>query len=102
MHRVRCHTREAHPVPEDPTLLLGCHVLRVREVAREGSFEDLGREEVLALLRSVVSLKHRVILTTMYAAGLRISEACSLRVSDIDSKRMVIRVRQGKDLDTHG
>ena len=56
----------------------------------------LGREEVLALLRSVVSLKHRVILTAVYAAGLRISEACSLEVSDIDSRRMVIRVRRGK------
>jgi len=58
--------------------------------------EVLGREEVLGLLRSVVSLKHRVILTTMYAAGLRISEACSLAVSDIDSKRMVMRICQGK------
>lgn len=58
--------------------------------------EVLGREEVLALLRSVVSLKHRVILTAMYAGGLRISEACSLRISDIDSPRMVIHVRQGK------
>jgi len=58
--------------------------------------EVLGREEVLALLRSVVSLKHRVILTAMYAAGLRISEACSLRISDIDSKRMVMRICQGK------
>jgi len=58
--------------------------------------EILSRDEVLTLLRSVVSLKHRVVLTAMYAAGLRISEACSLSISDIDSKRMVMHIRQGK------
>ena len=40
--------------------------------------------------------KHRVILTTCYAAGLRISEAVRLKVVAIDSARMVIRVEQGK------
>jgi integrase len=44
----------------------------------------------------VHSIKHRTILTICYAAGLRISEAISLKVSDIDSQRMVIRVEQGK------
>jgi site-specific recombinase XerD len=44
----------------------------------------------------VGSTKHRTILTTCYAAGLRISEAVRLRPTDIDSKRMVIRVEQGK------
>jgi integrase/recombinase XerD len=44
----------------------------------------------------VPGLKHRTILTTCYAAGLRISEAVRLKVADIDSKRMVIRVEQGK------
>ena len=42
------------------------------------------------------SIKHRTILTTCYAAGLRVSEAICLKVTDIDSERMVIRVRQGK------
>ena len=79
------------------TLGLPFKVERILPPKREKRLpEILGREEVLRLLRSVVSLKHRVILTAMYAAGLRISEACSLAVSDIDSKRMVIRVRQGK------
>ena len=41
-------------------------------------------------------MKHRAILTTCYAAGLRISEAVCLKTTDIDSKRMVIRVDQGK------
>ena len=45
----------------------------------------LSREEVLQFLASVSSLKHRTILTTCYAAGLRISEAVRLKPSDIDS-----------------
>jgi integrase/recombinase XerD len=53
-------------------------------------------EEVLQFLGCVGNTKHRAILTTCYAAGLRISEAVSLTVPDIDSARMVIRVDQGK------
>ncbi len=56
----------------------------------------LSPEEVLQFLGSVQSPKHRTILTTCYAAGLRISEAIRLKVTDIDSQRMVIRVEQGK------
>ncbi len=56
----------------------------------------LSREEVMRFLESVDSLKHRTILTTAYAAGLRVSEATHLRVTDIDSQRMVLRVDQGK------
>lgn len=56
----------------------------------------LSPEEVLQFLGAVGSRKHRTILTTCYAAGLRISEAVRLKPTDIDSKRMVIRVEQGK------
>jgi len=56
----------------------------------------LSPEEVLQFLSAVGSTKHRTILTTCYAAGLRISEAVRLKATDIDSKRMVIRVEQGK------
>jgi len=56
----------------------------------------LSPEEVLHFLSCVDSLKHRTILTTAYAAGLRISEATHLKVTDIDSQRMVLRVEQGK------
>ena len=56
----------------------------------------LSRDEVTRLLEAVANLKHRTILTTTYAAGLRVSEATHLRVTDIDSQRMVLRVDQGK------
>jgi integrase/recombinase XerD len=56
----------------------------------------LSQEEVRHFLDAVENLKHRVILTVCYAAGLRISEAVCLRPSAIDSQRMVIRVEQGK------
>jgi integrase/recombinase XerD len=56
----------------------------------------LSPEEVLQFLSCVASTKHQAILTTCYAAGLRVSEAVHLRATDIDSKRMVIRVEQGK------
>jgi integrase/recombinase XerD len=56
----------------------------------------LSQAEVAALLTVSRPLKHRAILTTLYAAGLRVSELCQLQVTDIDSTRMVLRVRQGK------
>jgi integrase/recombinase XerD len=56
----------------------------------------LSQAEVAALLTVSRNLKHRAILTTLYAAGLRVSELCQLQVTDIDSARMVLRVRQGK------
>lgn len=56
----------------------------------------LNADEVVRFLEAVPSLKTRAALTTAYAAGLRASEAVSLKVADIDSIRMVIRVEQGK------
>ena len=56
----------------------------------------LSPEEVLQFLGCVPSPKHRTILTTCYAAGLRISEAVRLKPTHIDSQRMVIRVELGK------
>jgi len=52
--------------------------------------------EVKTLLTVMENLKHRAILTITYSAGLRISETARLKVSDIDSKRMMVRVQQGK------
>jgi integrase/recombinase XerD len=56
----------------------------------------LSPEEVMHFLSCVDCNKHRVILTTCYAAGLRISEAVRLKATAIDSARMVVRVEQGK------
>jgi integrase/recombinase XerD len=56
----------------------------------------LTQEEVLRLLDGITNLKHRALATTLYAAGLRASEVACLRVVDIDSRRMLIHVREGK------
>lgn len=56
----------------------------------------LGADEVVRFLEAVPSLKSRTALTTAYAAGLRASEAVGLKVTDIDSSRMLIQVRHGK------
>jgi len=56
----------------------------------------LSQEEVLRLLGAVGHPMYRMVLTTQYAAGLRISEVTHLRVGDIDSARMLIHVVQGK------
>jgi site-specific recombinase XerD len=56
----------------------------------------LSREEVLQFLDSIHNIKHRAILMTAYAAGLRVSEATHLKVTDVDSQRMMLRVDQGK------
>jgi integrase/recombinase XerD len=56
----------------------------------------LSRQEILAIIDQVGYLKHKAILLTTYSSGLRISETLNLRVSDIDSKQMLIRVVQGK------
>ncbi|MHC4687115.1 MAG: site-specific tyrosine recombinase/integron integrase [Planctomycetota bacterium] len=56
----------------------------------------LSPEEVARLFQVVRNLKYRTVLMTTYAAGLRVSEVTRLKVSDIDSHRMCIRVEQGK------
>ena len=49
-----------------------------------------------SLLSCVKSLKHRTLLLTLYAAGLRISEGAALTIADIDSSRMQLRIARGK------
>jgi site-specific recombinase XerD len=58
----------------------------------------LTREEVESILSATKNLKHRAILMTLYSAGLRIGEVTRLKVSDIESGRMMIRVNEGKGL----
>src|SRR6202795_3030568 len=56
----------------------------------------LSREEVKALLEAPQNLRHRTLLAILYGCGLRVSEVTQIKVSDIDSARNVLRVRQGK------
>jgi integrase/recombinase XerD len=64
---------------------------------RRQSFpEVLGQDKLVELFAALRRPKYRALLVTCYAAGLRISEACALRVEDIDSVRMVLRVRYAK------
>jgi len=63
--------------------------------------EILSREEVWRLLGACTQPRHRLLLATTYAAGLRVSEVVALKVSDIDAERMTIRVEQGKGAKDH-
>ena len=56
----------------------------------------LSREEVTRLIEAADSLKYKAAFCVAYGAGLRISEVVNLKVSDIDSQRMILRVEQGK------
>lgn len=58
--------------------------------------EVCSEEEVISILKHTENLKHRAILTTIYSAGLRISELINLKITHIDSNRMQIRVEQSK------
>ncbi len=58
--------------------------------------EILSTDEVERLLCAVTNQKHRTVLMSAYAAGLRLSEIVNLKLGDIDSKRMMIHVKQGK------
>jgi len=56
----------------------------------------LSKDEILSIMDQVVNLKHKTILLTTYSSGLRISETLNLRISDIDSKNMLLRINHGK------
>ena len=56
----------------------------------------LSPEEAAQLIESAVNLRHRTILMTLYATGMRRAEICRLQIQDIDSARMMIHVREGK------
>jgi site-specific recombinase XerD len=56
----------------------------------------LSKEEVQKIIKQPRNIKHRCILMMLYSAGLRRSELINLRIGDIDSRRMLIRINQGK------
>lgn len=56
----------------------------------------LSKEEVIRILKAVSNEKHKTILFLTYSAGLRVGEVVRIKIEDIDSKRMLIHIRQGK------
>jgi site-specific recombinase XerD len=92
-NRTRCALRFFYEV----TLSQDCPLDRLGSVKQPRTLPVvLSAAEVAQFLSAVTNIKHRTILMTAYAAGLRVSEVTRLRVSDIDSQRMVIRLRQAK------
>ncbi|PWJ42435.1 site-specific tyrosine recombinase/integron integrase [Sediminitomix flava] len=58
----------------------------------------ISKWDIQNILNQATNIKHRALLACIYGGGLRVSEACHLRIKDIDSERMVINVRGGKGL----
>ncbi len=56
----------------------------------------LSEEEIIQIISTISNLKHKAIIVTIYSAGLRISECINLKIKDIDSNRMQIRIEQAK------
>jgi integrase/recombinase XerD len=75
-----------------PDLMAKMHPVRVAQTLPV----ILTREEVGRLIDSARTLKHRTALSVAYGAGLGVSEVVALKVADIDSQRMLLRVEQGK------
>lgn len=69
-------------------------IVRIKEPKRLPAV--LSPEEVKSIFDVTENLKHKVILMTVYSAGLRVSEVCNLKITDIDSKNMQILIREGK------
>jgi site-specific recombinase XerD len=74
-----------------PALTLGCE--RADQV---GLPVVLSRDEVARLLNATTCLKHQAALSVAYGAGLRVAEVSTLKVADVDSERMLLRVERGK------
>ena len=70
------------------------HIERPRK--KERLPEVLSKEEVLQMIEVTKNIKHRSIISLLYSAGLRRGELLALKITDIDSQRMLIRVRGGK------
>jgi site-specific recombinase XerD len=56
----------------------------------------LSKDEIKEIFDCITNIKHKAMLMTTYAAGLRVSETANLKISDIDSRNMLIRIDQGK------
>jgi len=56
----------------------------------------IDKEYLLSKISTIKNLKHKAIISLAYSVGLRVSEVCNLKIEDIDSKRMIINIRQAK------
>lgn len=56
----------------------------------------IDKNQILQSISKISNLKHKAIITLAFSTGMRVSEVCNLKIADIDSKRMLIMVRQGK------
>ena len=74
--------------------------LRLEEIERPRRSKHLpkvlSKEDVMALLNTVKNIKHKALLSLIYSAGLRRSELLNVKITDIDSKRMIINIRNAK------
>ena len=72
-------------------------VVEIQRPQREGRLPKvLSKEDIEKIINATVNLKHKVILSLLYAAGLRVGELLNLKISNIDGKRKVLLVEQGK------
>lgn len=102
--RVRKASPAVHKMFVASIRFLYVHTLNRPEATHWSPWPKVGRHlpvvlsgtETQALLEAVLCVKYRAIIMCAYGAGLRISEACELIPADIDSKRMLIHVREGK------
>jgi len=78
---------------ERPTVMEG--VIKPR-TKKKSPPSVLSGTEVMEVLNSLPRVKHRTIATLCYAAGLRVSEACKLEIAGVDSRRNVLRIKDGK------
>ncbi len=105
------HLREERGLSRDTMRISACgikylygHLLNRKDIVDEIPYpkkekylpEILTGKELYKLFRLTRNTKHRLFLKLVYSAGLRRSEACNLRLADIDSKNNQIRIRQGK------
>ena len=95
-HSVNCFTSAAKFLYQTTLELPLSQAWFTRSRAPESLPVVLSPTEVAQFFEAIGILKHRAALMTCYGAGLRITEAVSLKVGDIDSSRMVVRVEQGK------
>lgn len=72
-------------------------LIKIERPRKEKNLPDtLSKTEIQNILRSISNVKHRCLLELIYSAGLRRNEVLNLKINDVDSKRMLIKIRGGK------